>query len=57
MDISTAYLNGELDEELYMLPPSHQQLNKFSEMTCLSGSGWKWLEFSGVSEISDYPVV
>ena len=55
----TIGLNMEVSEEVACCTTGsgYQQLNKQSEMTCLSESGWKWLEISGVSEMSDYPVV
>ena len=48
MDVSTAYLNGELDEELYMLPPSGVPIQpghcwhlKHS-LYGLKQAGWTW---------------
>ena len=48
MDVSTAYLNGELDEELYMLPPSDVPIQPGycwhlkRSLYGLKQAGWTW---------------
>jgi len=48
MDFSAAYLNGELDEELYMMPPTRVQIKPghcwrlHRSLYGLKQAGWTW---------------